>query len=40
MVLDFLQRAQSGAFPPDRAVWKFDSNIATGYDFTKKVRLA
>ena len=40
MVLDFLQRAQSGAFPRDRAVWKFDSNIATGYDFTKKVRLA
>jgi carboxymethylenebutenolidase len=40
MVLDFLQRVQSGAFPKDRAVWKFDSNIATSYDFTKKVRLA
>jgi carboxymethylenebutenolidase len=40
MILDFLQRVHSGAFPSDRAVWKFDSNIATSYDFTKKVRLA
>jgi carboxymethylenebutenolidase len=40
MILDFLQRVQSGAFPGTRVIWKFDSNIAPDYDFTKKVRLA
>jgi carboxymethylenebutenolidase len=40
MILDFLERAQNGAFPPDRMVWRFDSDAAVSYDFTKKVRLA
>jgi carboxymethylenebutenolidase len=40
MILDFLERANNGAFPEDRVVWQFQSNIAPDYDFTKKVRLA
>jgi carboxymethylenebutenolidase len=40
MILDFLERAQNGAFPSDRMVWRFDSDAAVSYDFTKKVRLA
>lgn len=40
MILDFLKRAQNGAFPSDRMVWKFESDAAVNYDFTKKVRLA
>jgi carboxymethylenebutenolidase len=40
MILDFLQRANEGAFPSDRVIWQFQSDIAPDYDFTKKVRLA
>jgi carboxymethylenebutenolidase len=40
MILDFIQRIQSGAFPRDRVIWKFESDIAPDYDFTRKVRLA
>lgn len=40
MILDFIQRAHAGAFPKDRVLWKFDSDFAVDYDFTKKVRLA
>lgn len=40
MILDFLERAQNGSFPSDRMVWRFDSDAAVSYDFTKKVRLA
>ena len=40
MILDFIERAHAGAFPPDRMVWKFRSDAAVEYDFTKKVRLA
>jgi len=40
MILDFLQRANEGAFPSDRVIWRFQSDIAPDYDFTKKVRLA
>lgn len=40
MIDGFLRRAFAGAFPRDRVVWKWESNIATDYDFTKKVRLA
>lgn len=40
VILDFLERVQKGAFPSDRMVWKFESDAAVSYDFTKKVRLA
>lgn len=40
MILDFIRRAQAGAFPKDRMTWKFESDAAVTYDFTKKVRLA
>jgi len=40
MILDFLRRASEGAFPSDRVIWQFRSDIAPNYDFTKKVRLA
>jgi carboxymethylenebutenolidase len=40
MILDFIERAQAGAFPKDRMTWKFESDAAADYDFTKKVRLA
>jgi hypothetical protein len=40
MILDFLKRANEGAFPADRVIWQFFSDIAPDYDFTKKVRLA
>lgn len=38
-VLDFLSRAFSGQFAPDRVVWRFDSDIAVDYDPSKNVRL-
>ena len=40
LILDFLDRACSGAFPLDRVIWRFESDIAPSYDFSKKVRLA
>jgi carboxymethylenebutenolidase len=40
LILDFIERAHAGAFPKDRMIWKFESDAATSYDFTKKVRLA
>ena len=40
MIDGFLQRAFAGAFPDGRVIWKWESSIATDYDFTKKVRLA
>jgi carboxymethylenebutenolidase len=40
LILDFLGRVDAGAFPPDRVRWRFESDIATTYDFTKNVRLA
>ncbi|SRR5579885_1256024 len=39
-ILDFLARVHAGAFPSDRVTWRFESNIATTYDFSKNVRLA
>ena len=39
LVVEFLGRAFSGAFPADRAHWTFQSNIAVSYDFTKNARL-
>ena len=40
LILDFLERVAAGAFPPDRVRWRFESDIAQDYDFTKNVRLA
>jgi carboxymethylenebutenolidase len=40
LILDFLERVDQGAYPADRAMWRFESDIATNYDFSKKVRLA
>jgi carboxymethylenebutenolidase len=39
-ILDFLQRVYAGSFAPDRVTWRFGSDIAENYDFTKNVRLA
>jgi carboxymethylenebutenolidase len=39
-ILDFIERACSGAFPRDRAIWRFESDISRAYDFATKVRLA
>ena len=40
MILNFIERAQAGAFPPERMIWSFNSDALVSYDFTKKVRLA
>jgi carboxymethylenebutenolidase len=40
LILDFLGRVQAGAFPPDRVIWRFESDIAVSYDFSKNTRLA
>jgi carboxymethylenebutenolidase len=40
LILDFIARVHDGVFPPDRMIWKFESDAAVSYDFTKKVRLA
>ena len=40
MILDFMERVYAGGFPKERVVWRFQSDIAPDYDFTKKVRLA
>jgi len=40
LIMDFLDRVYAGAFPADRVIWRFESDIAPAYDFTKKVRLA
>ncbi len=40
LIIDFLHRVRQGAFPPDRVHWRWVSDTALDYDFTKKVRLA
>jgi carboxymethylenebutenolidase len=40
MILDFIRRVHEGEFPADRMIWKFESDAAVDYDFTKKKRLA
>ena len=40
LIMDFLDRVYSGDFPTNRVIWRFESDIAPSYDFTKKVRLA
>ena len=38
-IVDFLGRVHAGAFPPGRVRWRFESDIAADYDFSKNVRL-
>lgn len=38
LILDFLDRVSNRAYPPDRAIWKLESDIAVDYDFSKNVR--
>jgi carboxymethylenebutenolidase len=38
--IDFLERVDSGGFPPDRVRWLFESDSAIDYDPSKNVRLA
>ena len=40
MILKFMERVHAGEFSKERVVWRFQSDIAPDYDFTKKVRLA
>ena len=40
LIIDFLGRVFAGGFPRDRVTWRFESDIAADYDFSKKVRLA
>ena len=40
LIIDFLNRVHGGAFPRDRVIWRFESDIAPDYDCSKKVRLA
>ena len=40
LIVDFLHRVRQGAFPSDRVHWRWVSDTALDYDFTKKVRLA
>ena len=39
-LMRFLARALSGGYPADRVQWQFGSDISTGYDPSKNVRLA
>jgi carboxymethylenebutenolidase len=39
LMIDFLERVALGAFPADRATWRFESDASLSYDFSKNVRL-
>ena len=39
-IKQFLDGVYAGAFPRDRILWRFESDIAADYDFTKKYRQA
>lgn len=39
-MIDFVERVQAGGYPASRVRRTYSSDIATDYDFTKKVRLA
>lgn len=39
LIVDFLGRVFSGAFPSDRMHWRFQSDVALAYDFSKNIRL-
>ncbi|HZS02527.1 MAG TPA: dienelactone hydrolase family protein [Chloroflexota bacterium] len=40
LIIDFLGRVFAGAIPRDRVTWRFESDIAVDYDFSKAVRHA
>jgi carboxymethylenebutenolidase len=39
-IIHFLENVSAGAYPPGRVRWRFESDVATSYDFSKNVRLA
>ena len=39
LTLDFLDRVYAGYYRPERLRWRFESNVAVDYDFSKNVRL-
>jgi carboxymethylenebutenolidase len=39
-IIHFLEHVAAGAYPAGRVRWRFESDIATSYDFSKNVRLA
>jgi carboxymethylenebutenolidase len=39
-ILDFIRRVHEGELPSDRAIWRFESDVGTDYDFATKVRVA
>ena len=39
-ILDFLERVYAGEFPPNRVIWRFESDISPTYDSDERVRLA
>jgi carboxymethylenebutenolidase len=39
-MIDFVERVYSGGYPADRVRRHYEADIATDYDFSKKVRLA
>lgn len=39
LILDFLDRVHSGAYPADRVIWRMESDSALSYDYGKNVRL-
>ena len=40
LIMDFLGRVHGGAFPRERVIWRFESDIAPTYDFSKNTRQA
>jgi carboxymethylenebutenolidase len=39
LLMDFLRRVRSRGFPSDRVQWTWESDISTGYDSSKNVRM-
>jgi carboxymethylenebutenolidase len=40
LIVGFLKRVYAGEFPKDRVIWRFESDIAPDYDFSKNTRQA
>jgi carboxymethylenebutenolidase len=39
LMMSFLKKSFGGGWDKDRVVWKFESDYATQYDFSKNVRM-
>jgi hypothetical protein len=39
-MIDFVERVYAGGYPAGRVRRRYEADMATDYDFTKKVRLA